>query len=284
MTTQPQEIQDRGPDRIRIHHYETDRLLGKGGSGMVYRAVNLNTNDVVALKVFHRNFFRNRMHIRDISRSLKRFKSLDHPNVVRIYDFFHDEEGIVLVLEYIDGPDLKQYLAVQPWRLEERLMIAKQVLSGLQYLHEHGFTHHDLKPSNFLFTKKGVGKLCDFSLGGNSFFAKWNSKLATQITPMYVSPELVLKNKATPKSDQYSCGIMFYLMFAGRVPFLVDSLDRLYFCHTKVRPDEPFAVNPDCPRVLSDIIMRMIAKNPKERFEDCDQVRLALEQVGRSRI
>lgn len=280
----------RPPDRTTLYHYQLDRLLGKGGTGQVYRGIDVETKRVAALKLFYPSFFRNRLHLRDFSKSVSKFRSFSHPNVAQIYEFLQGEEGECLVLEYVDGPDLKWYLDNRPWNLQERLVIAAQICNGLQYVHERGFTHHDLKPSNILFTRKGIAKLVDYSLSGNSYLLSlFDIGLHEQVTPMYVAPELIpLPNrpavKATPQSDIYSLGITFYLMFAERVPFPVDSLQQLYQCHLRVNPEHPSQVNKRCPHQLGDIIMRMIDKKPEMRFSDCDHLRISLAAVGQSRI
>jgi serine/threonine-protein kinase len=264
------------PDRGKVYRFKIDQLLGKGGTGTVYRAIDTVNGQVVAIKVFHSNFFRNRLHQRDFAHSVTHFRKFNHPNVVRILEYISGEEGDCLVEEYVDGPDLKWYIENRPWNLQERLVIAAQICNGLQYIHEQGFTHHDLKPANILFTRKGLVKITDYSL--------FSGGLSEQVTPMYIAPELIQKQKATPQSDIYSLGVTFYLFFTGRLPFEVDTLQKLYICHLRVIPLHPTVVNPQVPQVLGDIIMRMIDKKPENRFPDADMLRITLSEVGRSRI
>ncbi|MDX9975779.1 MAG: serine/threonine-protein kinase [FCB group bacterium] len=272
------------PDRGKIYRFRIDQLLGKGGSGTVYRAIDTANGQVVAVKLFHANFFRNRMHERDFARSVVQFKKFVHPNVVRILEHISGDEGECLVEEYVDGPDLKWYIENRPWNLQERLVVAAQICNGLQYIHEQGFTHHDMKPANILFTRKGVVKITDYSLARQNILSFLSGGISEQVTPMYISPELIQKEKATPRSDIYSLGITFYLFFTGRLPFEVDSLQKLYICHLKVVPIHPTVANPQCPQILGDIIMRMIEKKPENRFPDADMLRITLSEVGRSRI
>ncbi len=272
------------PDRPKLYRFRLDRTLGKGGSGTVYRAIDEKSGNVVAVKLFRANFFRNRLHLKDFTRSVKKFRKFDHINVTKVMEFITGDEGNCLVLEYVDGPDLKWYIENRPWNLQERLVIIAQICNGLQYIHEKGFTHHDLKPSNILFTRKGVAKLTDYSLSGSHLLSLFDPGANEQITPMYVAPELIRKQKSTPQSDIYSLGIALYLMFTGALPFQVDSLDALYHCHLHVTPDHPHQVNPQCPPDLGDVIMKMVEKDPKNRFNDCDQLRIRLATIGRSRI
>ncbi|HUW62264.1 MAG TPA: serine/threonine-protein kinase [Candidatus Bathyarchaeia archaeon] len=273
------------PDRMTLYRFKLDRILGKGGTGVVYRGIDPEKGEVVAIKLFFVTFFRNKLHLKDFARSVNKFKKFKHANVAHIREFIQGEEGECLVLEYVDGPDLKWYIENRSWNLQERLVIAAQICNGLQYIHDMGFTHHDLKPSNILFTRKGVVKLVDYSLCGNSsWLTLFDPSVHEQVTPMYIAPELIRNEKATPQSDIYSLGITFYLLFAMRTPFPVDTLQKLYACHLYVTPDNPSMHNPKCPPGLSDIIMRMIDKKPENRFQDCDQLRIALADIGRSRI
>ena len=273
------------PDRPTLYHFKLDRILGEGGTGRVYRGIDTKKGEVVAIKLFRENFFRNKLHLRDLVKSVKRFKKYDCPNVVRVHDFIDGDDGRCMVMEYVDGPDLKWYIQNRPWNVQERIGIVAQICSGLQYLHDKKIIHHDIKPANILFTRTGIAKLADFSLYGSSLLLELIDRGAgEQITPMYVPPEIIRSDGPTPQSDQYSLGVTLYLLFAGRFPFEVDNLQRLYQCHLSAIPDHPSQVNPRCPQALGDIIMRMMAKKPEERFADCDLLRIAISKLGQSRI
>ena len=221
----------------------------------------------------------------DLKRTAKKFKKLNHPNVVRIVDFISGEEGEVLVQEFVDGPDLQWYVQNRPYNPEEMLVIAVQIVNGLGYLHDQGLMHHDMKPGNVLFTRKGQAKLCDFSLGGTGRLLNlFDRSKAEQITPMYVAPELINKKPATKLSDMYSLGGVLYYMFTRKLPFQVDSLPKLYHAHLHELPLHPSVAEPKCPRVIGDVIMRLLEKEPKKRFQDCDSLRVHLSDVGKRRI
>ncbi len=273
------------PDRSELYGYKLDRIVGRGGTGVVYRAIDSETGQVIAIKLFRANFFRNRLHIRDLAKCVKKFKKFKHPNIVQIHDFITGKDGECLVIEYVDGPDLRWYIKNRPWNLRERLVIVAQICNGLQYLHEQGFVHHDFKPANVLLTRKGVVKLTDFSLAGNSpLLSMFDAGVRDQVTPMYVPPEFLRKEKAGPQSDMYSLGVTMYSMFSGRLPFEVDNIHKLYECHLRIVPEHPTVVNKRCPQDLGDIIMRLLDKQPENRFRDCDQLRIVLANIGKSRI
>lgn len=273
------------PDRAKLYHFKLDRILGKGGTGVVYRGIDTQEGRVVAVKLFRGSFFRNRLHLRDLVRAVKKFKTMQHPNITQIFDFIDGKEGRCMIMEYVDGPNLKWYLVNRPWNLQERLIIVAQLCNGLQYLHENDCIHYDFKPANVLFTRRGLAKVADFSLYGSSFLLELFDKSAgEQVTPMFVAPEYLRKERVNAQADQYALGVTMYMMFADRVPFPVDNLQQLYRCHLQVMPLHPSEVNPKCPRELGDIIMRLMDKKPEKRFNDCDEVRIALADIGKSRI
>jgi serine/threonine-protein kinase len=270
-------------DRFTLYRFKLDRILGEGGTGKVYRGLDPEKEQVVAIKRFHDSFFADKSHIRSFAKSVNDFRKFDHQNVVKILEFVSGDDGACLVMEYVDGPSLRWYIENRSWDLQERLVIAAQVCNGLQYIHEKGYTHHDLKPGNVLFTRKGVVKLTDFSLSRERLFGLMGG-VADQITPMYVSPELINKQKATVHTDIYSLGITFYYLFTEQIPFQVDNIRELWRCHLHVRPEHPSNVSKRCPKALGDIIMKMVQKDPAKRYDNCDELRIKISDIGRSRI
>jgi serine/threonine protein kinase len=275
------------PDRAALYHFKLNRILGKGGTGIVYRAIDQKEGRVVAIKRFYENFFRNALHLRDLKKSVKKFKKFKHDNVVQIFDFYDssEDDGNCMVMEYVDGPNLVWYLRNRPFKLQERLSFCQQIGAGLQYLHENGCVHHDFKPANVLFTRKGKVKIADYSLyGGSILLELFDRSIGEQITPMYVAPEFIRKEKVTAAADQYSLGVTMYMMFANKFPYEADSLQKLYYAHVNLQPIHPTEVNPACGQNLGDIIMRLMEKKPEKRFKDLDELNVALSRVGTSRI
>lgn len=273
------------PSISELMGYKLQLEMGRGGSGTVYRALNPETGEVVALKRFHQSFFRSKSHPKDLAKAVKRFQKLDHANVVKVLGFESHDDEHVMILEFIDGPDLKWYIQNRPYNLQERLVILAQICNGLGYLHDNKLMHHDLKPANVLFTRKGQVKICDFSLAaGGGIMGFIESNLSEQMTPMFVAPELIRKERATTLCDMYSLGVMMYIMFTGKVPFEVDTLQSLYSCHLNQTPLHPSQVFDVVPQKLGNIIMKLMAKKPENRYKDCQELRIALSDVGQSRI
>jgi serine/threonine-protein kinase len=263
------------PDIPKLYQFKLERVLGQGGTGKVYLGIDTKKGEAVAVKLFNESFFRNYLHVRDLAKSVAKFRRFKHVNCVQIFDFIDGPEGRCMIMEYVDGANLRWYILNRPWNLQERLNICMQICQGMQYLHDKGCVHHDFKPSNVLFTRAGVVKVADFSLYGSSFLLElMDRSVGEQITPMFVAPEFIRKEKINAAGDQYSMGITFS----------VDNLGTLYQCHLTVVPDHPSLVNPKCPTPLGDIVMRLLQKRPEKRFADCDELRIALSQIGRSRI
>ncbi len=273
------------PDKSQLYNYKLVKVLGQGGTGVVYQAIDVTKGEAVAIKLFRENFFRNRLHLIDLAQNVKKFKKLKYQHLVQIFDFIDGDEGRCMVMEFVDGPNLRWYLSNRPWNLQERVNIVIQICLGLQFLHDNGFVHHDFKPANVLFTRRGVVKIGDYSLFGNNFILELlDRNITQQITPMFVAPEIIRGERATPKSDLYSLGITMYIMFTEKLPFPVDNIQQLYHCHLTVMPEHPTNVNPKCPLALGDVIMKLLSKKPENRFKDCDELRVALSTVTRSRI
>ena len=278
---------DRTPDRATLYHYNLNLILGEGGTGRVYRAIDSEKGEVVAVKRFRENFFRNQMHQRDLKKSVKRFKKLKHDNVVHIYDFLDTikDDGNCMIMEYVDGPNLHWYMINRPWNLVERHGIALQMCAGLQYLHDNKVVHHDFKPANVLFTRRGQVKIADFSLFGSSFILELLDRGASeQVTPKFVAPEFIRKEKTTVLSDQYSLGVTLYMLYTEEDPFPADNLQKLYYSHLHVVPQHPTSVNSKCPRQIGDVVMKLLQKKAADRFSDCDMLRTVLASITPHRI
>ena len=273
------------PDRHKLYGFKIDAKLGSGGSGTVYRGIDRENGHAYAVKLFHANYFKGRGHIKDLGKSASKFKEFNHQNVVKIFDFIDGDEGVVLVMEYVDGPSLTWYIENRPWDLQERLMICAQICNGLQYLHDRGFMHHDMKPANVLFSRTGTAKLADFSLYRPGVFSGLlDSGLKDLVTPMFIAPELLKAGKITPLSDIYSFGVTMYIIFTGQTPFAADNLTALYDAHKKTKPEHPCILNAKLPRAVGDLIMKALEKKPEDRWQDCDVLRVKLGEIGQSRI
>jgi len=259
--------------------------LGIGGMGQVYGAEDTTLKRQVAIK---RMAARLRLDPRDRKRFLKeaeRASALNHPNIAGIYDVVEDKGEILLVMEYIEGATLRQRLT-QPISPEEFFDIAAQCGEGLEAAHEKGIVHGDIKPENIMLTPTHRVKILDFGVAKR--FSRSPSDATESLqgmtgsfggTPAYMAPEVLLQKPLDGRADIFALGLVFYEMLGGRQPFLTDSfagtLDRVL--HNE--PPPLSQVKSNVPEALSNIIGRMLAKDPAERYATARDLLVDLRAV-----
>lgn len=274
--------------------YELEQLVGKGGMGRVFKARHRMMDRVVALKVIHREWIRRQEAIDRFRREMKSAASLNHPNIVTAYDAEHADDLHFLVMEYVDGEDLAETV-----RQQGALPVAtacdyiQQAAEGLQHAHERGMVHRDIKPHNLIVTKDNVVKILDFGLASLSppttsndpitDGADGNLTIAGAImgTPDFISPEQARDaGTVDGRSDIYSLGMTLYYLLAGRVPFTEGSATDKLKQHAETKPARLSEIRDDVPQELQDVIDRMTAKDPAERFQSPEEVADALRSIN----
>jgi serine/threonine protein kinase len=269
---------------FHIGQYRILEQIGKGGMGHVYKAVHLPMNRVVALKVLAPQHLKTERARQLFEREVCAIARLAHPNIVTAYDASVADGRHYLVLEYVEGPNLEQLVReLGPLPVGVACDIIRQAAAGLQYAHERGMVHRDVKPSNLLVQSTGPGaaggcvvKILDFGLarlgdpgdGGKrpgTILVRDNTVMGT---PDYVSPEQARNlHDVDIRSDLYSLGCTFYYLLSGRVPFpggtSVDKLLR----HMNEAPAPVQERVPDLPEPVSAIVHRLLAKDPADRFQ-----------------
>ena len=271
--------------------YEIFNLVGKGGMGRVYEARHRMMDRSVALKVINREWIRNSEVIDRFHREVKTAASLDHPNIVTSHDAEQAEDLHFLVMEFVDGVDLSDTVKQRgPLPVAEACDYVRQAAEGLQYAHDRGMVHRDIKPHNLMVTQDKVVKILDFGLASLtpqstpnepiSEDAEGNLTIAGAImgTPDFISPEQGQDaRKVDGRSDIYSLGMTLYYLLAGRVPFAEGSAMEKLKKHAEAEPESLKQFRQDIPDDLQTIIRRMTAKNPKDRFQSPQQVADALQ-------
>ena len=252
--------------------YRIERTIASGGAGTVYEAFDTLLERSVALKELYDTED-------DIIDQKQRFQaearilaSFNHPHIVPIYDMFDEGGNFWLVMELLSGGDLsgrlQQHKALP---VVDCLKITRDIASGLACAHAQGLVHRDIKPGNILFARDGSLRITDFGI------AKANrSNVKTQQglilgSPGYMSPEQAAGESVDARSDLYSLGITLYQMLTGQVPFEGDTTAVLLKHITQI-PDKPSQLNPALPAALDVLVMKMLAKKPDDRFQDCQQV------------
>ncbi|EWM54625.1 Stk1 family PASTA domain-containing Ser/Thr kinase [Ruminococcus flavefaciens] len=248
--------------------YEITELIGVGGMAEVYKGVDVIDNKTVAIKILKKEFAENEEFLRRFRNESKAIAVLSHPNIVKIYDVGFSEKIQYIVMEYIDGITLKEYIEeekVLTWKDTVHFVI--QILRALQHAHDKGIVHRDIKPQNIMMFTDGTIKVMDF---GIAKFAREEGKTATDQaigSVHYISPEQASGNVTDAKSDIYSVGAMMYEMLTGRKPFDSDNPVAIAVMHMHDIPERPRAINPDIPDGLEEIVLRAMEKDPDDRYQ-----------------
>lgn len=248
--------------------YELTELIGEGGMADVYKAVDVVDNKTVAVKILKKEFAESEEFLRRFRNESKAIAVLSHPNIVKIYDVGFSEKIQFIVMEYIDGITLKEYIEnehVLDWKDAVHFVI--QILRALQHAHERGIVHRDIKPQNIMMFTDGTIKVMDF---GIAKFAREEGKTATDQaigTVHYISPEQARGDVTDAKSDLYSVGVMLYEMLTGQKPFDTDNPVSIAVMHMHNQAEAPRSINPNIPVGLEEIIMHAMEKNPEDRYQ-----------------
>lgn len=260
--------------------YEIIEEVGRGGMALVYRAKCLVLNRYVAIKVL-------RPEYRDDQEFIKRFKieaqsagSLSHPNVVSIYDVGNEDDIEYIVMEYVEGITLKQYLSTKgilPWK--EAVDYASQICAGLEHAHKKGIVHKDVKPENVIITKEGILKITDFGIAKALNQGTITTGGLTMGSVHYFSPEQARGGFTDTKTDLYSLGVLLYEMVAGKLPFEGENAVSIAMQHIEQEPVRPSVFNPTLPRSLEAVVLKAMKKEQSERYQTATQMLIDLKKV-----
>jgi serine/threonine protein kinase len=261
-------------DTVLGGRYELLERLGVGGMAYVYRAHDRNLQREVAIKILRESLIDDPSFQARFLQEARSAANLTHPNVVTVYDFGYDHDRYFLVMEYIDGTDLKT-LIHQQGRLElnEAVDLMIQISNGVGYAHRAGLVHCDLKPQNILVAHDGRAKITDFGIARALATIRpdehsdivWGS-------PIYFSPEQSAGDPPSPASDVYALGVMFFEMLTGRPPFEGTLPNKLAELHQITPPPHPRDLNPTIPKAMEDIILKVLSKEPSARYRTADQL------------
>ena len=248
--------------------YELTDLVGEGGMANVYRASDVLDNRVVAVKILKNEYSESEEFQRRFRDESKAIAMMSHPNIVKIYDMGFSDKMQYIVMEYIDGITLKDYIDsehVLNWK--DAVHFVVQILRALQHAHNRGIVHRDIKPQNIMLLTDGTIKVMDF---GIAKFAREESRTATDQaigTVHYISPEQARGDVTDAKSDLYSVGVMFYEMLTGRKPFDTDNPVSIAVMHMQNVAVRPRDINPNIPSGLEEIIMHAMEKDASKRYQ-----------------
>jgi len=253
-----------------IGPYRIVEQLGQGGMATVYKAYHASLDRYVALKALHPAFNEDKTFASRFQREARVVAKLEHPNIVPIYDYAEHEGRPYLVMKYIEGDTLKARLNKGPLSSEEINQIVDSVGSALAYAHKQGVLHRDIKPSNVLVATDGQMYLADFGLA--RIAQSGESTLSSDMimgTPQYISPEQAMgKKDLDARTDLYSFGVMLYEMVVGQVPFNADTPFSVIHDHIYTPLPLPHTVNPQVPESVERVLLKSLAKEREDRYED----------------
>lgn len=248
--------------------YEIQEIIGVGGMAVVYKAFDNQENRIVAIKILKDEFTSNQEFIRRFKNESKAIAMLSHQNIVNVYDVSFGDLIQYIVMEYIEGITLKEFIERQgSLRWKDAVHFTIQILRGLQHAHDKGIVHRDVKPQNIMVLADGTIKVTDF---GIARFTRSDQRTITDKaigSVHYISPEQARGEKTDEKSDIYSVGVMLYEMITGQMPFQADSAVSVAIMQLQREPKSPTEINGSIPEGLEQITMHAMQKTPERRYQ-----------------
>ncbi|WP_147802365.1 Stk1 family PASTA domain-containing Ser/Thr kinase [Alkalicoccus halolimnae] len=260
--------------------YKLIRPVGGGGMADVYLAKDLILDRLVAVKILKPHFSEDDEFIRRFHREAESAASLSHEHIVSIYDVGEENGLYYIVMEYVEGQTLKEYIQTHgPLRVEETVRILKQMTEAVRHAHENQIIHRDVKPQNILMSINGTAKVTDFGIAraiSEATITHTNSVLGSV---HYLSPEQARGGRVTYKSDLYALGIIAYEMLTGHVPFSGDTAVAIALKHLQDPLPSLREIVPDVPRSIDNMVARLTAKDPDNRFDSAEELLIDLQTV-----
>ena len=251
----------------QIGKYKIQELVGEGAMGTVYRAIDSVIGRTVAIKVMNASIARQADHRQRFLREAQAAGSLQHPNVVTIYDLGELDGHLFIAMEYVHGTDLERLMSgAEQLKLQSKLDIIVDVLMGLSYAHKHGIVHRDIKPANVRVGEDGHAKIMDFGVAHLASSDMTRTGVVVG-TPSYMAPEQVMGGKAVPGTDLFAVGAVLYHLITGSKPFEGPTLQSLFYRIVTDMPRPLDEVRPGLPVALNTIIQKAMAKEPAQRYE-----------------
>ena len=260
--------------------YEIQEIVGVGGMSVVYKAYDNVDDRVVAVKILKDEFLTNDDFVRRFKNESKAIALLSHPNIVKVYDVSFGEKLQYIVMEYVDGITLKEYIQKQgaiTWN--DALFFTTQILKALQHAHDKGIVHRDIKSQNIILLPNGNIKVADF---GIARFSRSETRTLTDTaigSVHYISPEQAKGEFTDEKADIYSVGVVLYEMLAGKVPFEAESAVSVALMQLQNNAKRLTEINPDIPLGLEQICIHAMEKDPKDRYQSATEMLLDVEEV-----
>ena len=264
-----------------IEHYRILEIVGRGGMGVVYKALDVNLDRTVAVKVLS-------AELRDDPEFVERFRnearvqaSLNHPNIAMLFDFCVWNGSPVAVMEFIEGETLQHRIQrTGPVPAHLALPIFVQALRGVAAGHRRGIIHRDLKPANLMITSEGVVKVTDFGIAKVQSSTGLTQASTRVGSSSYMSPEQILGRPVDARTDIYAMGVTLYELLCGRPPFQARTSFEIESAHVRDLPVPPIVYYAQIPRQAVDAVLRALAKDPNDRFQTAEEFIQALPELN----
>jgi eukaryotic-like serine/threonine-protein kinase len=268
-----------GNRRVIGGRYELRGLIGQGGMADVELGYDTQLDRQVAVKILHGRYANDPSFVARFRREAQAAASLNHPNVVGVYDTGESDGRPFIVMEYVDGRSLKELISAERILPERAAEIAGQAALALHYANQRGLVHRDIKPGNIMINNDGQVKVTDFGIA-----RAVNAETVTQTaavfgTAAYVAPEQAQGDRVDGRTDIYALGCVLYEMLTSRQPFQADSPVALAYQHVSALPTPPSQLNPEVPDALEAIVLRAMAKNPDDRYADGREMNADLQRA-----
>jgi len=261
--------------------YKITEYIAQGGMATIFRAYQPALDRSVALKAIHPALKGDRVFVERLKREAAIIAKLNHPNIVTVYDFAEAEGIPYVVLQFIEGKTLKDLLSEARLSTAQILNIVRPVAEALAYAHEHGVLHRDVKPSNILIDREGQVYLTDFGLARLQQNSESTASQDMLIgSPQYLSPEQAKSEDVGAATDIYSLGVVMYEMFTGRVPFQGDTMYATILAQIGNPPPPPRSIDPDIRPTIEQVLLKALAKDPKQRYASIREMLKALENAA----
>jgi serine/threonine protein kinase len=273
-----------------LGHYTIQSLIGDGGMGAVYKALDITLQRIVAVKVMHPDIARQKTFKERFIQEACTAAQLSHPGIIKVFDFGQSEENFYIVIEYIPGVNLAQLLGETEGTenhiiLTDAIHLVQQVALAIDYAHQKGVLHRDIKPADIMLKPEPIDTLpyrpiiTDLGLAKLAEGGVTTLDRSSMGSPVYMSPEQVLGESLDARSDVYSLGILLYELCTGRLPFPANTISEAINFHTREEPPPPQTIRPDLPENISQLILKALQKQPADRFSDAASFASALENI-----
>jgi serine/threonine protein kinase len=272
-------------EETKLGRYAIQSELGRGAMGVVYKAKDSALERTVAIKTVNMALEKDgaEKYEARFYQEARAAGSLNHPNIVTVYDVGKEGNVAYMAMEFIEGVELRSMLGEgKALPVSQAVSIAVQVAEGLAYAHEHGVVHRDVKPANIMVVGDGPVKITDFGIARMRAAADELTQTGMLLgSPKYMSPEQVIGKRADQRSDLFSLGVILYEMLCGVAPFNGENVTALMYQIVNFVPPAPSAVNPAVPELLNFIVAKMLAKSLDERYQKAQDLAQDLRNCER---